>query len=94
MRSEDLTEDDWLYFHMTAPKLMRWLEAERVLDNFVSWRLDSSLCEKYVSDEYLVVSDVRYMMVLRKRVLGDLAVGDYAVFIDDTNIRNYFIGII
>lgn len=94
MNSEDLTEDDWLYFYMTAPKLMRWLEASRGRAEFVSWHLNSSLCEVYLSDEYLVVNGVRYMMVVHMRRGGDLTVGKYVVSVDNTMIRIYFMGVI
>lgn len=94
MRSEDLTESDWLYFDITAPRTMAWLKKCRELNMLISWRLDSSLCDDYPSDEYLVVDNVQYIPILRVHRAWDDNAVEYVVTVNDVTARSHFLGVI
>lgn len=87
MNPDKLTDEDWLYFTMSAPILTRRISSVLKSGRVVTWHLETALNFED-SEEYFVINEVRYIPVCNFGTRGIFAL----LVIDSKPVTFYLSG--
>lgn len=89
MRSEDITEEDWLYVRMAAPRTMDTIERKHFSGELLSWRLEPN--NTFETTESVEFDGVRYLPVVRIKRSWDRSIVEYMLYIKGNDVTLQFL---